>query len=58
MINADQYTETDENDLTTGVISDVAGTPFDFRTPKPIGQDIFADHPQLKYSKPTIITLY
>lgn len=32
MINADQYTETDENDLTTGVISDVAGTPFDFRT--------------------------
>ena len=51
MINADQYTETDENDLTTGVISDVADTPFDFRTPKPIGQDIFAEHPQLKYSK-------
>ena len=24
------------------------GTPFDFRTPKPIGRDIGADHPQLK----------
>lgn len=34
-----------------GVITDVTGTPFDFRTPKPIGQDIFAAHPQLKYSK-------
>ena len=51
MINADSFTETDENDLTTGVITDVTGTPFDFRTPKPIGQDIFAAHPQLKYSK-------
>lgn len=51
MINADSFTETDENDLTTGVITDVTDTPFDFRTPKPIGQDIFAAHPQLKYSK-------
>ena len=41
MINADSFTETDENDLTTGVITDVTDTPFDFRTPKPIGQDIF-----------------
>lgn len=38
MINADSFTETDENDLTTGVITDVTGTPFDFRTPKPIGR--------------------
>lgn len=51
MINADRYTEIDENALANGVISDVTGTPFDFRQPKPIGQDIYADHPQLKYAK-------
>lgn len=51
MINADQFTEADENVLTTGKILDAADTPFDFRKAKPIGQDIHADHPQLKYTK-------
>lgn len=50
-IHADQFTETDQNDLTTGKILDVAGTPMDFTRPKPIGQDINADYYQLKYSK-------
>lgn len=51
MINADQFTETDENDLTTGNILDVAGTAFDFRTGKTIGQDIHADEYQVQHSK-------
>lgn len=51
MINADQFTETDEHDLTTGRILDVEGTPMDFRKPKPIGQEIHADYYQLQHSK-------
>lgn len=51
MINAEQFTETDEHDLTTGKIRDVEGTPLDFRKAKPIGQDIHTDYDQLKYSK-------
>ncbi|MCD8217734.1 MAG: galactose mutarotase [Clostridiales bacterium] len=51
MINAEQFTESDENDLTTGRILPVAGTPMDFTTAKPIGQDIRADYYQFKYSK-------
>lgn len=51
MINADQFTEADENVLTTGKILDVTDTPFDFRKAKTIGQDIHANHPQLKYTK-------
>ena len=47
-INADFYIPTDETNIPTGEILKVAGTPFDFRTPKPIGQDIDADHEQIK----------
>lgn len=50
-IEADAYTETDDNDLTTGVISDVTDTPFDFRQPKTIGTDIFSDHYQVAHAK-------
>jgi aldose 1-epimerase len=39
-INADQYTPTDSTLIPTGQFASVAGTPFDFRTLKPIGQDI------------------
>ncbi len=39
-INANTYTPTDANLIPTGVLAPVAGTPFDFRRPKPIGQDI------------------
>jgi len=41
-IFADKYTQVDEGLVPTGVLLDVAGTPFDFRMPKPIGRDIGA----------------
>lgn len=40
MIKASHYTPTDATQIPTGVIAPVAGTPFDFRKPKPIGRDI------------------
>ncbi len=39
-VNADNYTPVDSTFMTTGEIASVKGTPFDFLTPKPIGQDI------------------
>lgn len=46
-IHADRYTEVDAALIPTGALPSVAGTPFDFTCPKPIGQDIAAEHPQL-----------
>jgi len=48
-INADFYVPTDDTAIPTGEILKVAGTPFDFRTPKAIGKDIDADHEQIKF---------
>jgi aldose 1-epimerase len=48
-INADFYVPTDNTAIPTGEILKVAGTPFDFRTPKAIGKDIDADHEQIKF---------
>lgn len=48
-IYAEQYTETDEALIPTGVFVDVAGTPLDFRKFKAIGQEIQADYPALRY---------
>ncbi|HVL26202.1 MAG TPA: aldose epimerase family protein [Thermomicrobiales bacterium] len=39
-LNASNYTPVDEALIPTGEIAPVAGTPFDFTTAKPIGQDI------------------
>ena len=47
-INADFYLPIDENSIPTGEILKVEGTPFDFRTAKPVGQDINADDEQIK----------
>ena len=47
-VNADFYLPIDKTSIPTGEILKVEGTPFDFRTPKPIGQDIEADNEQLK----------
>lgn len=47
-INADYYLPIDETSIPTGEIRFVKGTPFDFRTPKPLGQDIDADNEQIK----------
>ena len=46
-INAESFTENDENCLPTGRLIPVAGTPFDFRAAKPVGRDIGADDGQL-----------
>lgn len=48
-MNADFYIPTDETSIPTGEILKVAGTPFDFRTPKAVGQDIDADDEQIKF---------
>ncbi|MCR5152041.1 MAG: galactose mutarotase [Prevotella sp.] len=50
-INADFYLPMDETSIPTGEIRFVEGTPFDFRTPKAIGQDIDADNEQIKRGK-------
>ena len=44
---ADQITPTDINQIPTGEFLNVAGTPFDFRSPKPIGRDIRSSDPQM-----------
>ncbi|MCL4115405.1 UNVERIFIED_CONTAM: hypothetical protein GTU68_027849 [Idotea baltica] len=51
MINADAFTPVDEGLIPTGEIRNVQNTAFDFRTPKPIGQDINSDTEQLNYGK-------
>ncbi len=47
-INAANFTPVDSTFMTSGEICPVAGTPFDFTTPKPIGQDINADCDQIR----------
>lgn len=47
-VNADFYLPIDATSIPTGEILKVEGTPFDFRTPKTIGQDIEADNEQLR----------
>lgn len=40
---ADAYTPVDEGLIPTGEVKDVTGTPFDFRTPKVLGDQIIAN---------------
>lgn len=47
-INADFYIPIDNTSIPTGEILCVEGTPFDFRKPKTVGQDIDADNEQIK----------
>lgn len=47
-VNADFYLPIDETSIPTGEILKVEGTPFDFRTPKPVGRDIDADNEQTR----------
>ena len=46
-INADKFTPTDKGLIPTGELRDVAGTPFDFRTPHAIGERVEAKDEQL-----------
>ncbi len=47
-LDADSYVQGDQDLIPTGAILPVEGTPFDFRTPKPIGRDFFADCDELR----------
>lgn len=51
VIDADAYTPVDAALIPTGEIAPVAGTPFDFRTPHPIGERIHDAHPQLDFGR-------
>ena len=48
-LNANNMTPVDSTFMTTGEIVAVEGTPFDFRQPKMIGQDIDADNDQTRF---------
>ena len=47
-IEASRYTPIDSEKIPTGKIRDVTNTPFDFRRPKPIGQDILKESDMLQ----------
>lgn len=47
-LDADYFTENDENTLPTGRILPVAGTAFDFTAEKPVGRDIESGEEQLR----------
>ena len=47
-INASNFTPVDSTFMTTGEIAPVEGTPFDFTSPKRIGDDIDAPSEQIK----------
>jgi len=49
MLNADAYTAIDSGLIPTGALAPVAGTPFDFRTPRAIGARIGDDDEQLRH---------
>lgn len=49
MLNANRFTPVDATLIPTGALHPVAGTPFDFTSPMPIGARIDADHPQIAY---------
>ncbi|MCU6432581.1 galactose mutarotase [Undibacterium sp. Jales W-56] len=48
IINADRYTPVDAGLIPLGSLDAVAGTPFDFRAPRRIGERLNAEHAQLK----------
>jgi aldose 1-epimerase len=48
-ITADTFLPTDDKQIPTGEIAPVAGTPFDFRSPAPLGSRIRQADPQLFY---------
>ena len=50
-LNASRWLVTTDALIPTGELASVDGTPMDFRTAKPIGRDIKAYFPALKYGK-------
>ena len=65
-IEATDYLPIDAKSIPTGELRPVAGTPFDFTQPKPIGQDINQGDPQLtqvggydhNFCNPGVIEVY
>jgi len=51
LLNADRYTPTDKGSIPTGVVSKVAGTPFDFTNETAIGARIGQENEQLKFGR-------
>jgi aldose 1-epimerase len=51
MVDADFYTPVDSTRIPTGEIARVAGTPFDFRQPTPIGARLRDGSPQLAIAR-------
>jgi aldose 1-epimerase len=49
MLNASRYTPVGETLIPTGEIAPVEATPFDFRTPHTIGENIAAEYPQISF---------
>ncbi|MDB5907436.1 MAG: galactose-epimerase [Massilia sp.] len=49
MIRADTFTPIDSALIPTGALAPVAGTPFDFRSPRPIGERIGQADTQLRH---------
>lgn len=47
-IPAEKVCDTDEDQVSNGEYIEVAGTPLDFTSPKPIGKDIDADYEPIK----------
>jgi aldose 1-epimerase len=50
-LNASKYTPVDSTLIPTGATPDVAGTPFDFRTPHAIGERIRDNNQQLMFGQ-------
>ncbi len=50
-INADKFTPVDSTLIPTGVLADVAGTAFDFRKPRAIGDSVNSNSEQIKNGK-------
>ena len=51
MLNASRYTPVNAGLIPTGEVAPVAGTPLDFRQPKPVAPGIRSDHPQIVMAK-------
>jgi aldose 1-epimerase len=49
MMRADTFTSIDSTLIPTGALAPVAGTPFDFRSPRPIGERIAQPDEQLRH---------
>jgi aldose 1-epimerase len=50
LLDADAYLPTAHDDIPLGPVETTAGTPFDFRTPRPVGARINEPHPQLLHA--------